>query len=1123
MKVAYYSPLPPDRSGIADYSALLLPELAKLVDVEAVRAGRTRPVADADVAVYHIGNNPDAHGWIVDALRRRPGVVVLHEFVLHHLIAGLTIGRKDPNAYLAAMERDSGVVGRLLGHGVLEGRVPPLWEVRPEDFPLVGGILDRSTGLIVHSRYVERLARERGYDGPIWLVPMPAWPTPEFEPLEIPGFPVIGCFGHLNESKRIPQLLRAFAKVRERYPDARLLLVGGEAPGFDLAGRLERLGLDSAGVIREPYVEESRLWSLIAACDVCVQLRAPTMGETSASALRTLSLGTPLVVSDIGWFSELPDDVALKVPVGGSEEVDALAAALIRLAGDDALRERMRASVQEYVEREHDLGRAAALYAAALEEAAGGALVEAQVVREVAAAAADVGIDPADLAAELAGAGLAGSGGGGGAGVHTESAGPVARLLRVWPMWLWLSSLYAVAVVVLLALGLRVVSPWIMVDEIVYSDMARSFASTGHFLIRGAHGNYGFVYPLLISPAYAIFGSMAEAYRWVRVIDALAMSSVVFPAYLLARRVVKAPSALAAAALAVAVPSMVYVGTVMTENAFYPIFVWLAYALVLALDRPTARRQIVVLALCVLAFVTRAQTVALVAAVLLAPLLLAWIERGRRRRLADFKLLYGIVVLGGLLVVIVEVARGRSPSQVLGNYSVTSGASYQLWPAIKWLVLHLAELDLSLWILPFAAMIVLLANARHLDRSLRVFVAAATSLSVCLVLEVSVFASEYSQRIEERNLFYVAPLFLIALLAWIERGQPRPPSATVVAAGIAAALPGAIPFLSLLNINAESDTVGLQPWWYLGDAWAGRTSVAVVAVLTSLVLAGAFLWLPRRYAPLLPALVALGFLFTWLPLEQWTHSFPRLSRSALAQGIGVDDRSWIDDAVGRTAKVSVLWTGGNTFGVWQNEFWNRSIDRVYELGLKMPGGMPTVPVSVAPADRATGILRDAAGRPLTDRYVLTSTAVSLIGKVIVADPAKKLVLYRIDAPVRVATRVTGLYPERSNPWSNGHPTWTRADCRPGTLTVVVSSDRTLFAGAVQTLTIGGNTPARTLRLAPTTNQRRIVLPLTPQNGSCRVTFEISPTRRPVDVPAEHSSDPRSLGLHFNALRYAPSP
>src|SRR5919204_5828772 len=123
MRVAYYSPLPPSRSGIADYSALLLPALRERIDVVVAEPKRGRRAPQADVALYHVGNDPEAHGWIVEELRERPGVVALHEFVLHHLVAGLTIGHKDGAAYLAAMERDAGIPGRLLAHGVIDGRV----------------------------------------------------------------------------------------------------------------------------------------------------------------------------------------------------------------------------------------------------------------------------------------------------------------------------------------------------------------------------------------------------------------------------------------------------------------------------------------------------------------------------------------------------------------------------------------------------------------------------------------------------------------------------------------------------------------------------------------------------------------------------------------------------------------------------------------------------------------------------------------------------------------------------------------------------------------------------------------------------------------------------------------
>jgi glycosyltransferase involved in cell wall biosynthesis len=161
------------------------------------------------------------------------------------------------------------------------------------------------------------------------------------------------------------------------------------------------------GVVREDYVDEQRLWSLMAACDAIVSLRWPTMGETSGAAIRALGLGKPLVVSDVGWFSELPDEAALKVPVDEREE-ETLTAALEALT-DEATRTAMGAAALELAEREHRLDRVADAYAAALEELAGGRAVEEQVLREVARAAAEVGIrreDAAVLAARLREVGL---------------------------------------------------------------------------------------------------------------------------------------------------------------------------------------------------------------------------------------------------------------------------------------------------------------------------------------------------------------------------------------------------------------------------------------------------------------------------------------------------------------------------------------------------------------------------------------------------------------------------------------------------------------------------------------------------------------------------------------------
>jgi glycosyltransferase involved in cell wall biosynthesis len=392
LKVAYFSPLPPERSGIADYSALLLPALRERVDVAVVPRGSKRSPRGTDVALYHVGNSPEAHAWIVDALRRRRGVVVLHDFVLHHLVAGITIGRGDRRGYLDAMQRDAGVVGRLLAHGVVDHVLPPVWEERAQDFPLAWEVLKHADGVVCHSGYVEHEARAYGYEGPIWVIPMPAWPmvTPADRLLPERHFPVIACCGHLNAAKRIPELLAAFERVRRRFPHALLVLAGGAAPSL----RLETLSFDE-GVLRLGYQDEGHLWRVLADSDISVNLRWPTMGETSGMAIRALSLGKPLVVSDAGWFSELPDSVVAKIPVD-EFEVATLATMLERLAEDDRLRTRVGAAGARYVREQHDLGHVADLYVIALEQVAGGPAVRDAVLGDVARAAYEVGIESDD-------------------------------------------------------------------------------------------------------------------------------------------------------------------------------------------------------------------------------------------------------------------------------------------------------------------------------------------------------------------------------------------------------------------------------------------------------------------------------------------------------------------------------------------------------------------------------------------------------------------------------------------------------------------------------------------------------------------------------------------------------
>jgi 4-amino-4-deoxy-L-arabinose transferase-like glycosyltransferase len=199
------------------------------------------------------------------------------------------------------------------------------------------------------------------------------------------------------------------------------------------------------------------------------------------------------------------------------------------------------------------------------------------------------------------------------------------------PAWAWLTALVVVSSAVRFAFARHMVGPWIMIDEIVYSELAKSFASTGHFAVREAPTTgYGFVYPVLISPAYALFREIPMVYTAIKAIDSLLMSLAAVPAYLLARRVVSQRGALLVALLAVAVPSTFYAGTVMTENAFYPIFLVAVLALCLALERRTAGSVVFFLVALGVAYETRAQAIALLAAAVTAPLVVGALARRPR-------------------------------------------------------------------------------------------------------------------------------------------------------------------------------------------------------------------------------------------------------------------------------------------------------------------------------------------------------------------------------------------------------------------------------------------------------------------------------------------------------------
>jgi glycosyltransferase involved in cell wall biosynthesis/SAM-dependent methyltransferase len=366
MRVAFFSPLPPTRSGIADYSQALLDPLGRLAEVETFsNGGREYHPQKFDLALYQIGNNPH-HDFVYEAAVRHAGVVVMHEANLHHLMADLTIQRGDWDAYLREAEYNGG--GPALEHA----RRAKALETGPdyEGVAMTRRLLESAKALIVHSDFMLREMRRQGFAGPIARIPHGAW-IPQVDRFAYrdrlgvdEDTPLIGIFGHLKPYKRIAESLRAFRRLLRVEPRARMILVGEKHPDFQVDSLIR--SLDLWGTVRVMgFTPIEDFAGYIAASDIVLNLRYPTVGETSGSLLRALGLGRAVMVSEVGAFAELPDDICLKVPVGAGEE-DLIFEYMNLLVSRREVARSLGARAHAYVERECNWEAVAHRYASFL-------------------------------------------------------------------------------------------------------------------------------------------------------------------------------------------------------------------------------------------------------------------------------------------------------------------------------------------------------------------------------------------------------------------------------------------------------------------------------------------------------------------------------------------------------------------------------------------------------------------------------------------------------------------------------------------------------------------------------------------------------------------------------------
>ncbi|HEY0847589.1 MAG TPA: glycosyltransferase [Noviherbaspirillum sp.] len=389
-RLAFVSPLPPERTGIANYSVELLPALMQHYDIELVSDQREFALPPAlaalprrtvgwfaengssyDRIVYQVGNSP-FHSHMFGLLHQHPGTVVLHDFFLSGALAYEETTGRMPGVWSQALYYAHGYIA-------LQTRCTDAEEAK-RNYPCNLDVLQAASGLIVHSDYSRVLARKwYGPDaGEDWtVIPHLRTAATSFDragarkQLGIGEDAFVVCsFGFVDPTKLTHRLLEAWlASPLRTDPRCELVLVGenhGGEYGAKLLARIRECGMENK--IRITGWTDDEVYNLyLQAADASVQLRTMSRGETSGAVLHCLNYGLPTIVNANGSMADLAEEAVWKLP---DEFADAeLVTALATLWSDSAKRHALAAAARTLIQTRHDPARCAEQYAQAIEAA----------------------------------------------------------------------------------------------------------------------------------------------------------------------------------------------------------------------------------------------------------------------------------------------------------------------------------------------------------------------------------------------------------------------------------------------------------------------------------------------------------------------------------------------------------------------------------------------------------------------------------------------------------------------------------------------------------------------------------------------------------------------------------
>ena len=563
------------------------------------------------------------------------------------------------------------------------------------------------------------------------------------------------------------------------------------------------------------------------------------------------------------------------------------------------------------------------------------------------------------------------------------------------------------------AFGLALLTTWIVIptifgDELRYWEAARSVAGGDGLSIRGGTYGYGPLYPVILSPLLDLL-SPSDAYFFAKLLNAALFAGAAIPLYVIARRVLDHRHSLAVALLSICVPASIYTGFILTESTAYFAAAAALLAMVSVLERPSVRRQLTALGSVALATAARPQLVVLGGALILGYCLQA-VMKPRDERRGFIRSLWPtlVLVLAGGGVVVVKVA--TEGGAALGGYSDLASTDYSVLAGIVWTWWTVGALALSLAAVPallFPSIVRdLWRNPSKRSASDSAFLAMLVSVTAALVVSVGFFSSttESLEIIHERYFFYAAPLWLMGIAVWAQRGARVTRGEFAIGAVLAVLLVATLP----PGIRKINSTVWFE--WPSGAPWVLSDSVVPIGgmafstafALAIVTVSAVCLRAARRRAAL--AFVPIAVAFAAAVTVGWTYRSVIVDIDRTWYGSAFHAK-WVDAVVGSDAQVVSFFPGSERCSdlMWQRpmlytEWDNAAIGRAVHLRV---ASAPVIESTGAMVDH-DGFVVDGERRRILAKLVLAPRGTPVVGRELASGYQGRVTLWSVDGAIRIA-------------------------------------------------------------------------------------------------------------------------